>query len=89
MKAKDTLWHINWGDGDNFYILALDEEAAIKAMPDGQGMVNYAIRLDSVAAEIFKAGIKEAVEWIKQYHGLDFEEAKAKLKEWGIEEKQQ
>ena len=31
-----------------------------------------------------KDGRKEVVDWIRQYHGLDFEEAKAKLKEWGI-----
>jgi len=32
-------------------------------------------------------GRKDVVEWIKQYCGLDFEEAQAQLKEWGIEQK--
>jgi len=29
---------------------------------------------------------KEVVEWVKQYHGLDFEEAKTQLKKWGIKQ---
>lgn len=62
MEAKDTLFHINWGDGDDFYIVAPDEETAKERMPDGRDMVNYIVRLDAVYDMIHKAGIRKATE---------------------------
>ncbi len=48
MEAKNTLWHINWGDGDEFFILAPDKETALSMMPDGKDMVNYVTNLDGL-----------------------------------------
>jgi len=56
MEAKDTLWHINWGDGDNTYVLAPDEKTAKGMMPEGEDMVNYMAKMDSLDNIIFKAG---------------------------------
>jgi len=64
MKAKETLFHINWGDGDTFFVIAPDEKTAIKRMPDGKEMVNYVVKLDAIYEMIFRAGIREVVEWI-------------------------
>ena len=61
MKAEDTLFNINWGDGDTFYIIAPDEKTAIGKMTDGKDMVNYAVRLDAVYKMIFKAGYDKAL----------------------------
>ena len=58
MEAKDTLFHINWGDGDNCYCIAPDKATAIKRMPEGRGMVNYVVQLDHLYQLICKAGIK-------------------------------
>jgi hypothetical protein len=60
MEAKDTLWHINWGDGDDFYVIAPTKKIAIDRMPEGKGMVNYVVKLDHLYKLIFKAGIKYA-----------------------------
>jgi len=62
MEGKNTLWRINWGDGDNFYVVASSEKAAIEGMPDGKDMVNFVVKLDHLYQEILKAGIKEVVE---------------------------
>ena len=71
MEARKTLWHINWGDGDDFYVVALTKEAAINAMPEGKDMVNYVVKLDSVATALYKAGqdsrLKEVKEWIEEH----------------------
>jgi len=56
----NTLWHIDWGDGDTYFIVAPDKETAISRMPDGQGMVNHVVKLDHIYQCIFKAGAKEA-----------------------------
>jgi len=100
-RAKDTLWHINWGDGDNSFIIAPDEKTAIERIPEGVGYANFIVRLDSVYQQIFKAGRKEVVEWINNHsskvesvyavlsgqNAAEFNVShwKSKLKEWGIE----
>ena len=66
MEAKDTLFHINWGDGDNSYVVAPDQATAIERMSDGKDMVNYVVRLDTLYALIFKAGMREVVELVLQ-----------------------
>ena len=74
MEARKTLWHINWGDGDDFYVVALTKEAAINAMPEGKDMVNYVVKLDSVATALYKAGqdsrLKEVKEWLDGRLGI-------------------
>ena len=64
-KSPNTLWHINWGDGDNTYIIAPDKETAIERMPDGKDMVNEVVQLDHLYGLIFKAGYQQALqdEW--------------------------
>lgn len=74
LKVKDTLFHINWDDGDNFFVVAPDEKTAIEKMPDGKDMVNYVVKLDSLYQMIFKAGeeyaiTKEGHEAISFLHG--------------------
>ena len=66
MESKDTLWHINWGDGDDLYIVAPSKHKAIGLMEDGKDMVNYATRLDATYERIYKAGIKTVVEWVEK-----------------------
>jgi len=93
MKAKETLFHINWGDGDTSFVIAPDEETAKDRMSDGKDMVNYIVKLDSLYQRIFKAGIKEVVEWVEQNRyqrtrkeslRVWNEDWQAKLKEWGV-----
>lgn len=91
MKAKDTLFHINWGDGDDTFVIAPDEETAKERMPDGKDMVNYIVRLDLLYQRIFKAGIKEVVLcMVNDFHFSPIEGSwhqekwDAKLKEWGL-----
>ena len=57
----DTLFHIKWGDGDNFYIIAPDEKTARAKMPDGRDMVNSVTRLDGLYSRIFKAGHRHGI----------------------------
>ena len=95
MKTKNTLWHINWGDNDNAFIVAPDIETAEERMPDGKDMVNSITRLDLLYQMIFRAGQKEVVEWVEDNHGyctktLEYMavnklEWQAQLKKWGIE----
>jgi len=66
MEAKDTLFHINWGDGDTTFVIAKDKEDAQNKMGDGKDMVNYIVQLDRLYGLIFKAGIKEVAEWIEK-----------------------
>ena len=51
------------------------------AFPEPQ----YCLECQGIFDKGKQEGRKEVVEWVKQYHGLDFEEAKAKLKEWDNE----
>ena len=62
MKAKDTLWRINWGDGDNAYIVAPDIETAKERMAASKEMVNYVVKLDYIYQEIFNAGMAKCAE---------------------------
>lgn len=39
MEAKDTLFHIHWGDGDDTFIIAPNKETAISEMPDGKEVI--------------------------------------------------
>ncbi len=55
-QAKDTLWHIDWGDGDTSFVIAPDKKTAIERMPDGNDMVNTIVKLDGLYQMIFKAG---------------------------------
>ena len=61
MKTKNTLWHVNFGDNDNYFVIAPDIETAEERMEEGKEMVNYAVRMDALYQQIFKLGIKEAV----------------------------
>ena len=65
MGAKNTLFYINWGDGDDTYIIAPSEKTALDNMPNGKDMVNYIVKLDSLYQIIFEAGRKEVVKWIE------------------------
>jgi len=56
METKDSLFHISWGDGDESFVIAPDEETAGERIPESKGMVNSVIRLDGVYQAIFKAG---------------------------------
>lgn len=88
MEVRDTLFHINWGDGDNCYIIAPDRETAISKMEEGRLMVNYVVKLDNLYQMILKAGIREVVEWIRLHPNVPFyqyREWQAQLKLWGIE----
>ena len=58
MKAKDTLWHVNFGDNDNSFVIAPDKETARERMGEGKEMVNYVVNLDALYQQIFKAGHK-------------------------------
>ena len=62
MEAKESLWHIEWGDGDTSFVIAPDEKTAISRMPDGKGMINSIVKLDALYQMILKAGIKEEEE---------------------------
>ena len=63
----DTLWHINWGDGDNCYTVAPDKETAISRMPHGRDMVNYVVQLDHLYQMIYKAGQRGAIKVYTPY----------------------
>ncbi len=72
MEAKDTLWYINWGDGDNTFVVAPDKETAKSRMVAGKGMVNYVVELDAIYQSIFKAG-QESVRAIPEIGEVEFE----------------
>lgn len=76
MEAKDTLISLE-------QVTLSSTQYPASEVARAQMIADYK-KLTKQADISFKAGIKEVVEWIKQYHGLDFEEAKAKLEEWGI-----
>jgi len=59
MKAKDTLWHVNFGDNDDAFVIAPDIKTAKERMGGGKEMVNYVVNLDHLYQKIFKAGQKE------------------------------
>ena len=61
-SAKLTLFHINWGDGDNSYIVASNETEAIKKMPDGKDMVNYVVQLDALYNLIYEQGRRDVLD---------------------------
>ena len=71
MEAKETLWHINWGDGDNAFVLAPNESVARERLPESKDRVNFIVRLDSLYQIIFKAGkqagIREAIDTYTPY----------------------
>ena len=73
MAAKDTLWHINWGDGDTTFVIAPDKETALKQMGDGKDMVNTIVCLDAIYSIIkgagHQAGRREVVEFIHTEFG--------------------
>ena len=84
---KDTLWHVNFGDNDNSFVMAPDKETARERMPEGKEMVNYAVRMDALYQQIFKAGQKEMAEWIEKENPFSFiyrssTTWQTKLKEW-------
>jgi hypothetical protein len=93
---KETLFHIDWGDGDTTFVIAKNKKDAISKIPDGKDMVNYIMRLDGIYSMIYKAGITEAVEFIlrckneNQYdehwgdYSIDDETLQEKLKKWGV-----
>jgi len=57
----DTLWHIEWGDGDTIFVIAPDKETAIERMPDGKDMINNVTRWDALYQTIFKAGYEQGL----------------------------
>ena len=70
-------------------LLKLQAQASFKAgYEEGRKGCPAPAVQGQIYLEGYDVGIREAVSWIRQYHGLDFEEAKAKLKEWGIAEGQ-
>jgi len=40
MEAKDTLWRINWGDGDNAFIVAPNIKTAKERMAASKEVSN-------------------------------------------------
>ncbi len=57
---KDTLWHIDWGDGDTNFVIASSKKKAIAKMRDGKDMANFVVKLDYLYNFIFKAGEEKA-----------------------------
>ena len=93
MADKNTLFHINWGDGDNTFMIAPDEATALKQMSEGSDMVNFVVNLDLLYQTIFKEGRKDVVGWIRKanhsgdwYYSFDQAELEAQVKKWGLEE---
>ena len=56
MKEQETLFHIEWGDGDHAFVLAPNEKTAIEKMSEGKDMIRYVVKLDGLYQMIFKAG---------------------------------
>ena len=56
LTKNETLFHIEWGDGDHTFVLAPNETMAIEKMSDGKDMIRYVVKLDGLYQMIFKAG---------------------------------
>ena len=76
MEAKDTLFHINWGDGDTTFVIAPDEETAKARMPDGKDMVNYVVKLDGLYQMILKTGTEVGLKSVILGHEFFAKQAK-------------
>lgn len=76
---SETLFRINWGDGDDSFVIAPDEATAISRMPDGKDMVNYVVRLDALYRMIYKAGQREVVEWVEKEFGYYTEDGLTRI----------
>jgi len=90
-----TLWHIEFGDGDDFFTISESKEEAISKMPEGQEMVRGVTKLDGLYQMILQQGRREVVEWgilpcNEHYKGgglftrRECPECWKKLKEWGL-----
>lgn len=55
-SAKLTLFHINWGDGDDAFVIAPDKETAISKV---EGMVNSVVQLDALYNMIYEQGKRD------------------------------
>lgn len=65
-NMKDSLYHIEWGDGDHLFVIAPDKEMAIEGMPDGKDMVKSVTRLDALYEMIKQEGQREVAEWMNK-----------------------
>ncbi len=52
----DKLFHIEWGDDDNSFVLAQDDVEAREKMGDIRDMIRTVCELPSVFQEIFELG---------------------------------
>jgi len=65
-RATPTLFHIEWGDGDSFFIIAHSKEEAVDKMPDGKDMVRHVIQLDAVYNLLYQQALRDVGEFIKK-----------------------
>ena len=82
MADSDTLWHIEWGDGENTFVIAPDKEAAIEKMPDGKDLVNSVVKLDGLYNMIFKAGYDKCLAITEKNYLLGKKHGRREVGEW-------
>lgn len=66
MESKETLFHIEWGDGDHSFIIAPDGATAVERMTDGKDTVRSVTNLAELHKMIFKAGEMEMFKKLRQ-----------------------
>ena len=73
MLSEDTLFHIEWGDGDHVFIIAPTKEEAIGRITDGKDMIRSVVELKHLYNLIYQAGVADTQrgigEWLeRKYH---------------------
>ncbi len=58
----DKLFHIEWGDGDNSFVLAKDDVEAREKMGDVKDMITMVVELPAVFQSIYNVGYTRAIE---------------------------
>jgi len=66
VESKETLFHIEWGDGDHSFIIAPDGATAVERMTDGKDTVRSVTNLAELHKMIFKAGEMEMFKKLRQ-----------------------
>lgn len=66
MGYKESLFHIEWGDGDNSFVIAPDIKTARERFSEGQGFINSIVDLSAIYNLIFKAGQRDVVDNIQR-----------------------